>query len=278
MEWDKLWALNKSIIDPVAPRYNAIVKSTAAKVILENVQDEIQAKSVSLHPKNEALGSKAMIYGKHCYIERDDAKTINVDDKIALRNYGKVLITKKEEDGDNITLYGTLDLEDQNFKKVTIVTWICADEDTNVEIDLVEFDHLITKKKIEDGDDVKTIVNTNSRVQYTALAEGCMRHLKKGDILQLERRGYFFVDQIAFGDKKLTLNFIPDGKMKSMSVVQNTFDAGNLSKGKEESKGPNKAEIKKAAGNTVPVDGQAQPEGEAKGPSKKDLKKAAKKE
>lgn len=98
-------------------------------------------------------------------------------------------------------------------------------------------------------------MNTNSKVQYTALAEGCIRNLQKGDIIQLERRGYFFVDQIAFGEKKLTLNFIPDGKMKSMSVVQNTFDAGNLSKGKEESKGPNKAEIKKAAGATNNTDG-----------------------
>jgi hypothetical protein len=41
MEWDKLWAMNKQIIDPVAPRYNAIVKSTAVKVVLENVDDEI---------------------------------------------------------------------------------------------------------------------------------------------------------------------------------------------------------------------------------------------
>jgi len=39
MEWDKLWALNKSIIDPVAPRYSAIVKDTAVKFILENVDD-----------------------------------------------------------------------------------------------------------------------------------------------------------------------------------------------------------------------------------------------
>ena len=183
MEWDKLWALNKGIIDPVAPRYNAIVKSTAVRVVLENVDDEISAKSVPLHPKNDSLGSKAMIYGKCCYIERDDAKTINVGDKIALRNYGKVLITRKEEESENITLYGNLDLEDQNFKKVTIVTWICADDATNVEVELVEFDHLITKKKIEDGDDVKQIVNTNSKAQYTALGEGSLRNLQKGDII-----------------------------------------------------------------------------------------------
>ena len=36
MEWDKIWAINKDIIDPVAPRYTAIVKSNACKLIIEN--------------------------------------------------------------------------------------------------------------------------------------------------------------------------------------------------------------------------------------------------
>lgn len=154
MEWDKLWALNKQIIDPIAPRYNAIVKSTAAKVILENVSDEIQAKSVPLHPKNESVGTKALLFGKYSWIEKDDADTINEGDKIALRNYGKVLITKKTEVDGITTLYGNLDLEDTDFKKAKIVTWINADDATTVEVNLVEFDHLITKKKIEENDDV----------------------------------------------------------------------------------------------------------------------------
>ena len=150
MEWDKLWALNKQYIDPIAPRYTAIVKSTAAKVILENVPDQVEAKSVPLHPKNESVGSKAMIFGKYSWIEKDDADTINEGDKIALRNYGKVLITKKAEVDGVTTLYGNLDLEDKDFKKAKIVTWICADDSTIVEVELVEFGHLITKKKIEE--------------------------------------------------------------------------------------------------------------------------------
>lgn len=52
MEWDKLWALNKSIIDPIAPRYTAIVKSSAVKLTLENGPEQPEAKSVPLHPKN----------------------------------------------------------------------------------------------------------------------------------------------------------------------------------------------------------------------------------
>lgn len=43
---------------------------------------------------------------KEVWIEKDDADTINEGDKIALRNYGKVLITKKTEVDGKVTLLG----------------------------------------------------------------------------------------------------------------------------------------------------------------------------
>ena len=52
MEWDKLWSINKDIIDPVAARYTAIVKSSASKLIIENGPEQIEAQSHPLHPKN----------------------------------------------------------------------------------------------------------------------------------------------------------------------------------------------------------------------------------
>lgn len=76
MEWDKIWAINKDIIDPITPRYTAIVKSTAVKLFIENGPDSIEAKSHPMHPKNESLGSKAVIYGKELWIEKDDADAI----------------------------------------------------------------------------------------------------------------------------------------------------------------------------------------------------------
>ena len=35
-EWDKIWALNKDVIDPIAPRYTAIVEKSACKLTIEN--------------------------------------------------------------------------------------------------------------------------------------------------------------------------------------------------------------------------------------------------
>ena len=193
--------------------------------------------------------------------------------------WGNVTITKKNTaDDGTIKLYGTVDEADKDFKKTKKITWVCADPDTTVEITLVEFDHLITKKKVEDTDDVKQLVNKNSRIEYTAIAEGAIRSLQKGTPIQLERRGYFFVDQAAFGEgRKLRLNFIPDGKTKSMSVISHKLDQKEVAGGKGKSDGANRAEQKKLGaeptvyGETAPISKK-----EAKKQAKKDEKKAKK--
>ena len=45
MEWDKLWAMNRDVIDPVTPRFTAIVKDSAARLIIENGPEVPEAKS-----------------------------------------------------------------------------------------------------------------------------------------------------------------------------------------------------------------------------------------
>ena len=236
MEWDKLWALNKQYIDPIAPRYTAIVKDTAVKLVLENMPEEVEAKSVPLHPKNDDIGSKAMIFGKYCWIEQTDADDIKEGEKIALRNYGKVLITRKDVVDGIPTIYGTYDHEDKDFKKAKVITWICADDATTIEVELVEYGPLISKKKVEENDDVKQIVNPNSKVQYTAIAEGSMRHLQHGQSIQLERRGFFYVDQYAHGDKKIILNYVPEGKLNPMSRLKPVIDVADIAKGVDANK------------------------------------------
>jgi glutamyl-tRNA synthetase len=49
MEWDKLWAYNKDAIDPTAPRFTAIVKETASKLILSNGPEKIYVETHPLH-------------------------------------------------------------------------------------------------------------------------------------------------------------------------------------------------------------------------------------
>ena len=140
---------------------------------------------------------------------------------------------------------------------------------------------MITKRKVEENDDVKDLVNKNSRIEYTAIAEGSLRTIQKGASIQLERRGYFFVDQAALGDsRQIRLNFIPDGKAKSMSVITHQLDQKEVAGGKGKADGANRADQKKlaAASGSATLATDATDESVAVPVSKKEAKKAAKKE
>lgn len=196
MTWDKIWAINKKVIDPIAPRYVCVNKADACKIIIDNGPNPVEARSQPLHPKNMEVGTKATLYGRELWIEREDAADVVEGEKITLMKWGNATVTKKIVDGTNITLHATIDEADQDFKKTKKFTWLCADPATTVEISLVEYAHLIDKQKIEESDDIEKLVNTDSRHEYTAIAEGCVRSLQKGDIIQFERRGYYIVDKV----------------------------------------------------------------------------------
>lgn len=200
MQWDKLWAYNKDVIDPIAARYTVITKLQQAKLILDNVEDKIRAETHPLHQKNESLGVKAVLYGKHILLEQQDAEALKVGDKVTLMKWGNVSITASAQVDGVLTLNGTYLPDDKDFKKTTKLTWIAQDEATNFTLDIVELDHLITKQKHEEDDKLEDIANNNSRVTYEAIAEGNLRSAVQGQVIQIERRGYYYVDKIELGN------------------------------------------------------------------------------
>ncbi|KAL8480178.1 hypothetical protein ACS0TY_026918 [Phlomoides rotata] len=66
------------------------------------------------------------------------------------------------------------------------LTWL-ADNNEIVRLMLVDFDYLITKKKLEEDEDFVDVVNPSTRTETSALGECDMRNLKRGDVIQLER-------------------------------------------------------------------------------------------
>ena len=51
MEWDKIWAFNKKVIDPIAPRYTALDSISLVPVHILDDDVSTETKSVPLHPK-----------------------------------------------------------------------------------------------------------------------------------------------------------------------------------------------------------------------------------
>jgi glutamyl-tRNA synthetase len=109
---------------------------------------------------------------------------------------------------------------DGDFRKTKLkLTWLAASEEL-VPLTLVEFDHLITKRKVEEDDDFQALVNPRSRWEAAAHGDACMRALQAGDLIQLERKGYYRVDEAATKPgKPMVLFLIPDGRDKKPAAA-----------------------------------------------------------
>ena len=262
MEWDKIWAMNKKIIDLTAERFNAISEESSSILFLENGPEGIEGKSVPKHPKNQEMGDKVRIYSNSVYVENEDFSSVNVGDKFTLMRWGNAILTKKTvlETG-GFELSATLKLDDTDYKKTPKVCWVTASENMFIKVSCFEFDHLLTKKSLEKTDNVDEHINHDSKQVSTFITEKDLHSLKKGAVIQIERRGYFRIDKTLISDGKVDLIFIPDGKTKNISTLKAKVDAKAVAGKKEEKKVEKKSD---------------QPE-EKKELSKKELKKLEKK-
>ncbi|QEU58771.1 Gus1 [Kluyveromyces lactis] len=208
LEWNLIWSFNKKVIDPVAPRHTAIV--SPVKVHLEG-DDVPQTPNVEMklkHKKNPAIGEKKVIYYKDIVIDEEDAKLLSEGEEVTLMDWGNAIITKKNDDGSfNAKLHLEGDFKTTKFK----LTWL-ADTDDKVEADLVDFDHLISKDKLEEGENFEDFLTPKTEFHTTAHADLNVKDMKVGDIIQFERKGYFRLDSLPKDGKPYVFFTIPDGK------------------------------------------------------------------
>nr|XP_043609461.1 glutamate--tRNA ligase, cytoplasmic [Erigeron canadensis] len=213
MEWDKLWNINKKIIDPVCPRHTAIVEDRVLLTLLDGPEKPF-VRVIPKHKKYEGAGEKATTFTKTIWIEQVDAKAISPNEEVTLMDWGNAIIkeVKKGSDGNVTELIGVLHLEGSVKTTKLKLTWL-PDIQELVPLTLVEFDYLISKKKLEEDEDFIDVLNPDTKKEIAAVGDSNMRNLKRGDILQLERKGYFRVD-VPFirPGKQIVLYAIPDGR------------------------------------------------------------------
>nr|XP_002126649.2 LOW QUALITY PROTEIN: bifunctional glutamate/proline--tRNA ligase [Ciona intestinalis] len=224
MEWDKIWAFNKKVIDPVAPRYTALLKSSS---VLVNVVDAKEVKAdAAKHPKNPDIGKKPVWYGPRVLIEREDAESFVVGNDVTFINWGNLTITNilKDENGKITSIGAKLNLENRDYKKTQKVTWLAESEKAPpIPTVCVTFDHIITKPVLSKDDNFKDFINKNTRKEDIMIGEPCMVDLKQGDIIQLQRKGFYRCDQPyqppsvhSCKAAPCLLFHIPDGHTKEM--------------------------------------------------------------
>ncbi|KFM05882.1 Bifunctional glutamate/proline--tRNA ligase, partial [Aptenodytes forsteri] len=224
MEWDKIWSFNKKVIDPVAPRYTALLKDAVVPVNIPEAQEEM--KEVAKHPKNADVGLKPVWYGSRVLIEGADAETLTEGEVVTFINWGNIIITKlnRNSSGKTVSIDAKLNLENKDFKKTTKITWLAETPRAPlIPTVCVNYEHLITKPVLGKDEDFKQYINRNSKQEELMLGDPCLRELKKGDIIQLQRRGFFICDQpyepvspYSCKDAPCILIYIPDGHTKEM--------------------------------------------------------------
>nr|GMC93500.1 glutamate--tRNA ligase, cytoplasmic-like [Ipomoea batatas]GMC97200.1 glutamate--tRNA ligase, cytoplasmic-like [Ipomoea batatas] len=216
MEWDKLWAINKKIIDPVCPRHTAVVEEKCVLLTLSNGPEDPFTRTIPKHKKYEAAGQKVTTYTKRVWIDYADAELISIDEEVTLMDWGNSIVKdiEKDQQGNIINLTGVLHLEGSVKTTKLKLTWL-PDTAELVKLSLVDFDYLITKKKLEENEDFIDVVNPCTKKETCAIGDSNMRDLKRGDILQLERKGYFRCDvPFVSPTQPIVLFAIPDGKQQ----------------------------------------------------------------
>ncbi|TXG71077.1 hypothetical protein EZV62_006012 [Acer yangbiense] len=218
MEWDKLWTINKKIIDHVCPRHTAVIEERRVLLTLTNGPDEPFVRIMPRHKKYEGAGEKETTFTKRIWLDHEDAKSISVDEEVTLKDWGNAIVKEisKDQDGNVTQLTGVLHLEGSVKTTKLKLTWLPKTSEL-VNLTLVGFDYLITKKKLEEGENFIDVLNPCTRFESAALGDSDMRNLKPGEVLQLERKGYFICD-VPFTtlSKPIVLFSIPDGRQQAV--------------------------------------------------------------
>jgi glutamyl-tRNA synthetase len=148
MDMSKLWALNKQIIDPVVPRYVAVIEPIPVKI---SNFSEPEVRSRELHKKNPSLGKKTVHFSNEILLDKEDAIALEVGEEVTLMDWGNAIVQSLEKNasGDITLVHASLHLEGDFKTTKKKLTWISNVPSDLISVELVECQNLLTKPKLE---------------------------------------------------------------------------------------------------------------------------------
>ncbi|KAK2764806.1 glutamyl-tRNA synthetase [Colletotrichum kahawae] len=216
MDWNSFWNINKKVIDPIAPRHTAILKKDAVKVKVTGAEAPAAPRTEDKpkHPKNPDVGTKKVVFSNELILDQADAKSFKKDEEITLMGWGNAFVRDIAAGEPIPELNLELNLKGDFKTTDKKVTWLSTQGTKLVKAELWEFDYLIKKDKLEEDDVLEEALNPVTSSMEVALCDAGVGELKKDDIIQLERRGFFRVDKGLDEGDEVVLFAIPTGKSK----------------------------------------------------------------
>jgi len=245
MEWDKIWAFNRKVIDPVAPRHTALTTEDRIVVNVEGVTEStVQA---AAHPKNPEAGTRNVVVSSKVWVEKIDAALFKEGENVTFINWGNIKIVKvvKDADGNVTSIDAVPNLEDKDYKKTLKITWLAnAAKAALTPVSAFAFDHIISKPVLGKEEDFKQYIGQNTRTKVDMVGDEDLKKVKKGDIIQLQRKGYFICDvpyqaaSSGSAEQPIVLFTIPDGHTKETAAPKEAIKPNESKKTKEPKKSP----------------------------------------
>ncbi|PCG89968.1 Glutamyl/glutaminyl-tRNA synthetase, class Ib [Penicillium occitanis (nom. inval.)] len=154
---------------------------------------------VPKYVKNTSLGTRKIQTGRTIVIEHGDARSFELGEMITLMNWGNAVVRAismiPPDAGAEASVSGDvpdflvkylvleLDLSSQDFKKTKKITWLAATDDKMISVELMAFDHLITKDKLEPTDVLEECLTPVMQFTTRAFADCNVVDREKGAVI-----------------------------------------------------------------------------------------------
>jgi glutamyl-tRNA synthetase len=214
MDWSIFWNANKKAIDPIAPRFTAIDKNTPVTARIIGGPEKPYTEEKPKHNKNPEVGTKKVTFSSKIILEQEDVKLFKQDEEITLMAWGNAIVRKINGSNPITDIELELHLEGDVKKTEKKVTWLAADGPELIPAQLMDFDYLITKDKLEEEDNWEDFLNPETQTVSEALCDPNVAECKPDDIIQFERKGFYRCDRAYKDGQPAVFFYIPTGKTK----------------------------------------------------------------
>lgn len=214
MDWSIFWNANKKVIDPIAPRFTAVDKKNAVTAKIIGGPEKPYTEERPKHAKNPDIGVKKVTYSSHIILDQEDVKLFKKDEEITLMTWGNAIVRKINGSDPIKDIELELHLEGDVKKTEKKVTWLSVEGQDLIPAELMDFDYLITKDKLEEDDNWEDFLTPETQFTSEALCDANVKGLKPDDIIQFERKGYYRCDRAYKDGKPAVFFLIPTGRTK----------------------------------------------------------------
>lgn len=203
-EWDKVYHLNRNLIDQIAPRVFAIgngnQKGKEAWTLMIRNLKESQIE-VPINPKKKEIGNTQIAVSSNLIIDHYDASLIKEGDFLLLLNWNQVKVDKI--DSSKRYIKGEMIFNDSDKKLIKEIphkiSWLDERDTSYHTIKTNYYPYLLTEKSLTKEQDPINYLSEPLENNINLLVSSKINDFEDGEIVQLIRFGFYKIKDTNMG-------------------------------------------------------------------------------